>query len=487
MVINLINQIWIVWCQMAPFLILGFVVAGALSIWVKPSFVQRHLGSGRFSSVLKATLLGIPLPLCSCGVIPVAASLRRQGAGKGATSAFLLATPQTGVDSIAVTYSLMGGFFAVFRPLAALVSGIAGGMIVSLFERNGSSSGDTAGSGSPESGSSGSDPGRVTTEAANGCCGDACHLPDTGSGAGSGTALPSIGEALRYGLVTLPADIGRAVVIGVVIAGAISAFAPPDFFRNLPGGTMVQMLFMMAVGIPLYVCATASVPVAAALILKGISPGAALVFLITGPATNAAAISTIWKIMGRRTAVIYLSVVAVFALLSGLAANFMMRHTPVLTGHLHHEHGLAWWEFAAGVALILILAHAYRPKRTIRVTAITPPVKADVLPRDASLQSSGDPVDRWRFADTEPGVPSGKPAVDGAATAEGGPATQTFNVRGMRCSHCAGMIRQNLESAPGVTRVDVSLETGVVAVRGIGLDRHFLGTIISDLGYDPQL
>lgn len=491
---------------MAPYLILGFLVAGALYIWIKPSFVQRHLGGGRFASVLKATLLGIPLPLCSCGVIPVAASLRRQGAGKGATTAFLLATPQTGVDSIAVTYSLMGGFFAVFRPLAALVSGIAGGMIVSLFERNGRGGGKRsdesglAGAGGNGSGTeSMAAAGAIHTgekeDGGGSCCGGSCE--SGGSGAGGGDSRKhSLLDGLRYGLVTLPSDIGRALLIGVVLAGAIGAFAPPDLFADLPGGTLVQMLFMMAVGIPLYVCATASVPVAAALMMKGISPGAALVFLISGPATNAAAISTIWKIMGRRTAVIYLAVVAVFALLSGLAADLLMGEMTVHAGHMHqHDAGLGILEIVSGIALIGIMAVAIGPwrKRAVPEAALqdtaqaavqSSPASGEKLPGGAmqvgTMASGAEPTaaERSGAGRAEVLTPVSVPQPDASGV-------MTFNVRGMRCSHCAGMIRQNLESVPGVTRVDVSLETGVVAVRGIGLDRQSLGTIISNLGYDP--
>ena len=489
---NLLIQIWIVWCRMAPYLILGFLVAGALYIWIRPSFVQRHLGGGRFAPVLKATLLGIPLPLCSCGVIPVAASLRRQGAGKGATTAFLLATPQTGVDSIAVTYSLMGGFFAVFRPLAALVSGIAGGMIVSLFERNGrggdrrSNEDGHAGAGGNGSGSESMAVAGAThtgeeEDDGGSCCGGSCGSDGNSTGTGDdGHRKHSLLDGLRYGLVTLPSDIGRALLIGVVLAGAIGAFAPPDLFADLPGGTLVQMLFMMAVGIPLYVCATASVPVAAALMMKGISPGAALVFLITGPATNAAAISTIWKIMGRRTAVIYLAVVAVFALLSGLAADLLMGGMTVHAGHMHqHDTGLGILEIVSGIALIGIMAVAIGPWRK----RAAPVAAHQDVPQDAARAAARiSPASGTELPDGA--VPAGGAQRASAANPDAS-GVMTFNVRGMRCSHCAGMIRQNLESVPGVTRVDVSLETGVVAVRGIGLDRQSLGTIITNLGYDP--
>lgn len=352
-VMNLMESIWHIWGQMAPFLLLGFAIAGGLHVWIRPSFVKRHLGNGRFLPVLKTTLLGIPLPLCSCGVIPVAASLRQQGASKGATSAFLLATPQTGVDSIAVTYSLMGGFFAVFRPLAALVSGIAGGLIINIFDK------DTAVSHQHEKPS-------VSSLSCSGTagkdrCGNSSSVPDT-------DPKKTLRQGFKYGFSALPRDIGRALVLGVIIAGVIGALAPPDIFERIPGGFWVQMFFMMAVGIPIYVCATSSVPIAAALIMKGLSPGAALVFLITGPATNAAAISTIWKIMGRRTALMYLVVVAVFALLSGLAAHYLLGWGFEAIAPVGHDHGLHAWETLSGIVLVIILLLAYfpRPHRAVK-------------------------------------------------------------------------------------------------------------------------
>ena len=211
--------------------------------------------------VIKASLLGVPLPLCSCGVIPVAASLRRHGASRGATTAFLLSTPQTGVDSIVVTYSLMGGLFALIRPVVAFITGLVGGWLVDAL--------------------AGQDYGNATgVNPSAPCAGECCAL--------SVRRQNRLVRALHYGFVTLPRDIGKALVVGLIISGVIAAFVPDDFFAGVFGTGLVGMLIMMAVGMPLYVCATGSVPVAAALMMKGVSPGAALVFLMTGPATNAA-------------------------------------------------------------------------------------------------------------------------------------------------------------------------------------------------------
>jgi len=193
--------------------------------------VQRHLGGRKIWSVIKAAILGVPLPLCSCGVIPVAASLRKHGASRGATSAFLLSTPQTGVDSILVTYSLLGVAMAIFRPLVALLTGIIGGSIITFFEPKAMSNSE-----------------KETMSCTDSCC--------TGA-----EKKGRIRQILEFGFFTLPRDLGKALIVGLVIAGLISAMIPADYFADVLGqNSFLSMILMMLVGIPIYVCATASVP-----------------------------------------------------------------------------------------------------------------------------------------------------------------------------------------------------------------------------------
>ncbi len=318
--------------MMAPFLLFGFLAAGAISVFLPAERVQAHLGGKGFGSIAKATLLGIPLPLCSCSVIPVAASLARHGASKGATAAFLLSTPQTGVDSILVTLSLLGPLFAVFRPLAALLSGLVGGLLISLLVDRGAGKEAT-----------GVEPCREI------CC--------------SKEGSPSrVVRALRYGFLTLPRDIGRPLLLGLVIAGVITVLVPDDFFARHLGSGLSAMVVMMLVGLPVYVCATASVPIAAALIAKGVSPGAALVFLTTGPATNAATVATIWKIMGFRTAVTYLVTVAATALLSGFALDALFTTTNATVAPIAREMLPLWFRSLCAVALLAVLLPAILPE-----------------------------------------------------------------------------------------------------------------------------
>ncbi len=326
-----LHEAWSTLCQMAPYLLFGFFFAGVLSVLISPETVQRHLGGRGFIQVLKASLFGVPLPLCSCGVIPVFASLRKNGAGKGAVTSFLISTPQTGIDSILVTYSMLGPVLAVFRPLAALVSGIIGGLMVDMFDKD-----DEAG--------------KDEKKEETCCCHEKCCEEKAEK---KGNIFVRI---LKYGFVTLMDDIALSLAGGIMIAAGISMIIPENWFASAIGTGLTGMLFMMACGIPLYVCATASVPIAAMLIAKGVGPGAAFVFLMTGPATNAAAIAIVWKTLGRKATVLYL----LSLLLSAIALGFMIDHIPFLGKDIvaaacqHNENLSVLQQVSAGILLLLI-------------------------------------------------------------------------------------------------------------------------------------
>jgi len=313
--------------EMSPYLLFGFLVAGLLSVLLSQKLVERHLGGRGIGPVVKAALFGVPMPLCSCSVIPVTMSLHKHGASKAAAVSFLLSTPQTGAENIFIVYSLLGPLFAVFSPVAAFVTGIVGGILVNIFDRSSA----------------------VVDDNHQNCADECCN---------SVAKSNRFWRALRYGLFVLPRDIARPLVVGLVIAAFISALVPDDFFaEKLPTG-LISMLVMMLLGIPVYVCATASVPIAAAMMMKGLDPGAAFVFLLTGPTTNAAGIATIWKILGRKTALIYLLTVAGCALAGGLLLNFLS--TGKLPMAMTH-HG--WMmpkpvEYIAAAILFFVLAYA---------------------------------------------------------------------------------------------------------------------------------
>jgi uncharacterized membrane protein YraQ (UPF0718 family) len=339
-------EVWATLCQMAPYLLFGFLCAGLLSVLISEEKVEQHLGGKGFKPVLKATLFGIPLPLCSCGVIPVFASLRKKGAGKGAATSFLISTPQTGVDSILVTYSLLGPVFAIFRPLAALVSGIIGGMLVDVF------GGETKQS---STGILSVNPVKGETPKESACC---CHEEKEKCCAGKDGRIGILKRILAYGFVTLMDDVAKSLLAGILIAAAISLMVPENWFASMAIGTgFIGMLVMMLFGIPLYVCATSSVPIAAVLIAKGVSPGAAFVFLMTGPATNAAAIAIVWNLIGRRSALIYLGTLMVSALAFGLLLdNINVLTSGALSGPCHHEPGLTLLEHISAMILISLMA-----------------------------------------------------------------------------------------------------------------------------------
>jgi uncharacterized membrane protein YraQ (UPF0718 family) len=321
-IVSILIDFWATVAEMSPYLLFGFLVAGILSMLVSQRLVERHLGGSGIWPVIKASLFGVPLPLCSCGVIPVSMSLHKHGAGKGSTVAFLISTPQTGVDSIFVTLSLLGPVFAIFRPLMAFVTGIISGILVDMFGA-GSKDGQPA-------------PPKCTDE----CCG--------------GAENKKIARGLKFAFVTLPRDIGGAMLVGLVIAAFISALVPDDFFAEKLGTGIFAMVVMMAIGIPMYVCATASVPIAAALILKGLTPGAALVFLMTGPATNAASFVTIWKILGRATAITYLATIAGCALLGGILLDYIA--AGVSPEAVTHHHGWMLPPLVKNISAVVLLA-----------------------------------------------------------------------------------------------------------------------------------
>ncbi len=330
------QAMWDVTAEMSAFLLLGFLVAGLLSVFIDPQWLERHLGGRGLGPVLRASLFGVPLPLCSCGVIPVAASLRSHGASKAATTAFLLSTPQTGVDSIMITFTMLGPIFAVFRPVMALLTGILGGSLVQAFDpRNIQKKPDF----------------QMAVSSHD-------HTPEKLRG-----FWPRLKAALDYGSVTLPGDIGKALLIGVVIAGILAALIPEDFLAQYLGRGSLSIALMMIVGIPLYVCATASVPLAVGFIMIGASPGAALAFLIAGPATNAATITTISRVLGRKTTIIYLLTVAVSAFGGGLLLDGLMSWAQTSMPQLvmqMHEHGqLGWFDHLSAVALVLIMTRAW--------------------------------------------------------------------------------------------------------------------------------
>jgi len=421
---------------MAPYLFLGFAVAGLLSVLVSKTWIEQHLGGQGVKPVVKATLLGIPLPLCSCGVIPVAASLRQHGGSKGATSAFLLATPQTGVDSILATYGLLGPIFAIIRPIVALVTGIAGGVFVNRSDKDESQQATA-----------------TNTQLQSTSCSSMSANPAM-------SLTKRAASALHYGLIRLPGHIAKPLILGVFIAGALTTLIGEDALAPWLGHPVYGLLVMMAIGIPLYVCATGSIPLALGFMYLGATPGAALVFLITGPATNAATLSVTWKMLGKSAAIICFITAASIALASGYALDFFIGASEMSIPETTHVHsaGISWTTHAWAAALAGMLV----------VSLIIPKLKS-------KLATTADPsttLDTTSTSDEQTSV-----SVE----------TIHLNIEGMRCSHCSDSASRALNESAGVQSATVNLDAGTASVQGSALDANAMIQALDQLGFQAKV
>jgi HflK protein len=314
-------EIWEILKDASVFLIFGFLLAGALAVFVSKGLLTRLVGTGRVKSVLWASVLGAPLPLCSCGVLPTALGLRREGATAGATVAFLVATPETGADSISLTYALTDPVMTVFRPIAGVMTAIAAGLATNFF-------------GVPRSRHAGTPllpPSAEVSSPNQAIIAELCddghdHPPglrsSTEDGAHRGsTAIDAARRVIRYGFVELLDDVSYWLVLGIVLSAVVTVALPAELFEGIWGGGIASMVLMLILGVPLYTCASSSTPMAAALALKGLSPGAALVFLLAGPATNIGGLVVLLKVLGRRAVAVYLAAVVALTLAAGFALN----------------------------------------------------------------------------------------------------------------------------------------------------------------------
>ena len=411
---RIVYAFWDTLLKMAPWLLFGFLVAGILSLFLTPEDVSKRLGRrAGWRAIVLAVLFGVPLPLCSCGVLPVAVGLRKRGAGKGATAAFLISTPQTGVDSFFATYSLLGWAFAIVRPVVAVITGMVGGLLVDRVDRE--------------------PPQTVMAEVAP---------PSTAPKPWWKQGI----AALRYGFGTLFGNVAFALLVGIGLSALIEVFVPPSFFdAHGLGNDWVAFPVVLLVGTLMYVCSTASIPVALALMAKGISPGAALIFLIVGPALNGASIATLFRLLGRFCTFIHLAVIAVAAIVAGLLLNLVQSLWGVLpdyalqvTGSCAQGHSLGGAvQSVCAVALLALLLWHLVGRRVCWVTGRTP---------------------------------------------ERGVSAVHVTVKGMACDHCRASVRKLLESYPGVTGV-VQVSPDTFAVEGGPLPDS-LGKDISNLGFE---
>lgn len=320
---DIVLQIWQVYLDVSLYMLFGFLIAALLHAIFKPNKIKQYLGKGRIKPVLLATFFGIPIPLCSCGVIPVVTGLKREGANDGAALAFMIATPESGVDSIAVSWAMLDPVMTIMRPIAGIITAICTGFAENFW---GSSSYSDNSGNSNHSGvaKQATQPVLILNNANNtgkaasscSCCSCSSHNTPTDS-----SLAARLRQGMRFAFEDLLMDIAKPFTIGVIIAGIITFFFPANVSSWSAEYPLLSMLIMLVAGIPMYVCATASTPIAAALILKGVAPGAVLVFLLAGPATNAATIAVVKNIFNRRALAIYLGMIAICSMGMGVIVD----------------------------------------------------------------------------------------------------------------------------------------------------------------------
>lgn len=398
---------------MSPYLLLGIFFVALLDLLVSKDVVAKHIGKSSIASVIKSALFGIPLPLCSCGVVPTSVYLSKSGASKSSVISFLISTPQTGIDSIVATYGMLGPVFAIFRPIAAFLMGIIGGIITIMTSKE-----------------------RPKKENLN------ILNIEVKKYSSEKNYSDRVRNSLKYAFVDFVDDISVQFLWGLVIAGLITFLVPDDFFTNYLGGNeFLAMLVVLFFGIPMYVCATGSIPVAISLMMKGFSPGVAYVFLVSGPVSNAASIAILSKTMGKKALIIYIFTVTFLSIIFGYLLNIIFEitgvdpHTQILHNHLHNN-GIAIWQFLLSVFFLILLLSSYYRKFF------------------------------KRFAISE-----GKKMNQ-----------KIFKVDGMTCNHCVMNVTKAIKNVAGVVDVDVNLSEGLAIVKG-EYSVDMIKKAIEDIGY----
>ncbi|MBT3206975.1 MAG: heavy metal-associated domain-containing protein [Bacteroidetes bacterium] len=420
-ILKYFEELLILMNEMSPYLLLGFLIAGILHVYFPKDKVSKYLGKKKFSSVFNAALIGIPLPLCSCGVIPTGISFYKNGASKGSTTSFLISTPQTGVDSILVTYSLIGLPFAVIRPIVAFVTGIVGGSLVNKFDKN------------EENISVNIENKEVVQENKN---------------------SPTLKKIFKYSFVSFFDDIADWLLIGLFLAALISIMIPDNFFTNFQYSNYLSMPIVLLAAIPLYVCATGSVPIAMVLLMKGISPGAVLVFLMAGPATNIATITIIKNSLGKKTLLYYLFTIIGGSLFFGFIINqflpkewFFGNISNELVQHHDSHFQTDWVKYASTIILSFLLIYSF--------------FKRNILARffnngKTSIYKKTD------FNNME---------------------IITLKVQGMTCNHCKANVEKNITTLVGIEKVYADIKNNSVKINGNGIDLQKVKKTIESLGY----
>jgi len=395
-----IEACWDVMLELAPWLLIGLIISGLLHAFLPKNFIHKNLGKQGLKSILKAVFLGVPLPLCSCSVIPTALSLRKDGASRGASMGFLISTPQTGVDSIAVSIAFFGWPFALFKVLAAFITGIVGGILSNRED---------------------DDSEQLENNVLN------FNIEKK--------FVQKLKLAYEYAIYDLLDMIWFWLLIGILLSGAITTFIPAESVRALSlNHGFLSYFLILIISLPLYVCATSSVPIAAALVSSGLPMGAALIFLMAGPASNIATIGAVSKAFGKKTTLIYLFVIIVGSFIS--AWIFDSFYTlPITTTEESHDHTGALPTVCAVVMNLYIIYFAFKNVQ-------------HKLKKQKKINGN----------------------------------TKTIQVSGMTCGGCARKIDTELAKVDGVTSVKANHEDGTVDIGGT-YDLSTLKQSIDNLGF----
>lgn len=464
MVLNWIESYWdalvMMTAEMAPYLLLGFLIAGLLRTFVPRTLYSKHLAPRTMKSVVKAAALGIPLPLCSCGVIPTAVGLRKEGASHGACTSFLIATPQTGVDSIAATYSLMGLPFAIVRPIAALFTAMFGGWLVNRYAREDEAISEKN---SHEGGESHDD-----CECHEGH--SHCHHDEQPA-----TFWGKITGALEYAFVDMMQDVGKWLVVGLLIAALITVAVPNEWLAALHEYKLLNMLIVLAVAIPMYVCATGSIPIAVSLMAKGLTPGAALVLLMAGPAVNSASMLVIGKVFGKRTLWLYILAIVIGAMLFGLGIDYLLPQEwfavqSAIAGSAGHcAHCLTPMDWVWVAALVLLLINAFWQMHR----------------HGHSCECCHD-HDHNHEAHEHEAHCTEHQSHEHTAHEHASAEVTRYSISGMSCNHCKANVERAIRGVEGVEDVDVNLATGIATVTGHH-DPERVIRQVDDFGYSATI
>lgn len=305
---------------MAIYILIGLLIAGFLKQIIPDDFIIKHLGNGNISSVIKATILGIPLPVCSCSVIPLAQSLRKEGASKGAVQSFLISSPITGVDSILATYSFFGLFFTIYRVISSMIIAIVVGIIQNIFDKEESK--------------------KIEKEQNSCSCSCSCSSKKE-------KKRFSIKEVFYYAYVTLFKDMVKPLFIGLLFATLFTTLAPKEYTSLLFENQILTYFVIILFSMPLYICATASLPIAAALIIEGMSPGAAFILLSAGPATSLITMGVVYKTLGKTSLIIYLTMIAILSLIFGYLFDLFFIDINILNFSLEEQSSSLFSKFQA--------------------------------------------------------------------------------------------------------------------------------------------